>query len=207
MTTLSQFARKSPELSAPHQTEPVPMFEFTLQGRQVNSPSFRAFAYFRHLALIREVFRDGVIKLNRVGILVVFRHEHLKKGKLRRLQFSECSFLAVVNVAAARLAVHGLFAHQHSPSLPSWTHGKARSKWPRNAAGKARSQDRGYLLAAFFFSNRQISGLPCLANKSLNASAARLFTVVFCSIAIILSWLRTCIGKRTVMGTVSFSLG
>src|SRR4030095_1851234 len=112
------------------------MFEFTLQGRQVNFPPFRAFAYFRHLACVREVFRDGVIKLNRVGILVVFRHEHLKKGKLRRLQFSECSLLAVVNVAAARLVVPGLFAHnfvlrflegrqlvlarQHRPARLSW---------------------------------------------------------------------------------------
>jgi hypothetical protein len=95
------------------------MLEFTLEGRQVNFPSFRAFAYFRHLALIREVFRDGVVKLNRVGILVVFRQERLKEGKLRRLQFGECSFLTVVNVAAARLAVNGLFAHQHSPSLQS----------------------------------------------------------------------------------------
>src|SRR5262249_54346049 len=163
--------------------------------------------YFRHLALVREVFRDGVIKLNRVGILVVFRHEHLKKGKLRRLQFSECSFLAVVNVAAARLAVHGLFAHQHSPSLQIMDAREGPVKMASERGGKGALTGSGYLFAAFFFSNRQISGLPCLANKSLNASAARLFTVVFCSIAIILSWLRTCIGKRTVMGTVSFSLG
>ncbi len=47
-----------------------------------------------------------------------------------------------------------------------------------------------------------ISGLPCLANRSLNASATRLCSVVSFCTARILSWSRTCFGKWTVIGLV-----
>ena len=40
-----------------------------------------------------------------------------------------------------------------------------------------------------------ISGLPCLAKRSLKASATRLCSVVSLWTARILSWLRTCFGK------------
>src|SRR5215831_5527499 len=90
------------------------------QGGEVNFPPLWPFPPFRHLPLIREVFGNGVVKFYRVGILLRFRQEALKKGKLRGLKLGELSFFTVVNIAAARFAVGGLFTHQHSLSLLSW---------------------------------------------------------------------------------------